>query len=361
MFVKRAAGLAAGVGVLLLAGTLPAAADGPGHNEYRQRNLVSDIPGVARVTDPNLVNPWGMSAGPSTPVWVSDADADVTTLYQGGINGSKLDVIPLVVTIPNGAPTGQVYNPTGDWVVSNGADSGPALFIFASESGTISGWNPAVPSPAPSTQAQVGISKPNAIYKGLAISTGGGGDYLYAANFHTGRINVFDGSFNQVNWPGAFRDPSLPPRFAPFNIQNLDGRLYVAYAKQDADAEDEIAGPHLGYVDVYGLDGHLISRLVSRGRLDAPWGLAIAPSNFGRFSGDLLVGNFGDGRISAYDPMTGQPHGQLRHPDGSKIEIQGLWGLMFGNGVAGSPNTLLFTAGIGDEAHGLMGTIEALP
>jgi uncharacterized protein (TIGR03118 family) len=331
-----------------------------GRNEYRQTNLLSDIPGVARNTDPNLVNPWGMAAGPTTPIWVSDNGTDKTTLYSGAIAGSPLLPAALVVGIPNGEPTGQVFNPSTDFVVSNGAAHGAALFIFASESGSITGWNPGVPAPAPSTSAQVGITVPDAVYKGLAITTGSHGDFLYAANFHSGTIDVFNGSYQLVHRSGSFTDPSLPSGYAPFNIQNIGGRLYVTYAKQDAAKHDDVAGAGHGFVDVFDLRGHLVQRLVSRGQLNSPWGLAIAPSGFGRFSGDLLVGNFGDGTINAYNPNTGHFIGQLKNEDGNVIAINGLWGLRFGNGTAGSATTLVFTAGIADEAHGLMGTIEAV-
>ena len=329
-------------------------------NEYRQTNLLSDIPGVARNTDPNLVNPWGMAAGPTTPIWVSDNGADVTTLYSGAINGSQLLPAALVVGIPNGAPTGQVFNPSTDFSVSNGTAMGAPLFIFASEAGSITGWNPGVPPPAPSHSAQVGVTVPDAVYKGLAITTGSHGDFLYAANFHAGTIDVFDGKYEPVHRSGAFMDPSLPAGYAPFNIQNIDGRLYVTYAKQDAAKHDDVGGAGHGFIDVYSLHGRLLQRLVSGGALNSPWGLALAPDGFGRFSDDLLVGNFGDGTINAYDPATGQFKGQLKNEDGHVIAINGLWGLRFGNGTAGTPTTLVFTAGIGDEAHGLMGTIEAV-
>ncbi len=334
--------------------------DHRGKNDYRQTNLLSDIPGVARNTDPNLVNPWGMAAGPATPIWVSDNGTDVTTLYSGGIAGSQLLPAALVVGIPNGEPTGQVFNPSTDFGVSNGAAHGVPLFIFASESGSITGWNPGVPPPAPSTSAQVGVTVPNAVYKGLAISTGSHGDFLYAANFHAGTIDVFNGSYQLVHRSGDFTDPSLPAGYAPFNIQNIGGRLFVTYAKQDAEKHDDVAGAGHGFVDVFDRHGHLLQRLVSRGALNSPWGLALAPAGFGRFSGDLLVGNFGDGTINAYNPFTGHFAGQLKNEDGNVIAINGLWGLRFGDGVAGSPTTLVFTAGIADEAHGLMGTIEAV-
>jgi uncharacterized protein (TIGR03118 family) len=265
-----------------------------------------------------------------------------------------------VVDIPGGAPTGQVFNPTPGFVVRDGAASGPALFLFDSEVGLVTGWNPGVPPPPLSTQAQVGARVRNAIYKGLALATTSSGTFLYGADFHHGRIDVFDESFNRVHLSGRFRDRELPRGFAPFNIQELEGRLYVAYAKQDAARADEIAGPGLGFVDVYSTSGHLLRRLVRRGQLNAPWGLVRAPAaGFGRFSGALLVGNFGDGRINAYDPRSGEFLGRLRHEDGSPIEIEGLWTLRFGNGITGNPTTLLFTAGIDDEAHGLFGAIEA--
>jgi uncharacterized protein (TIGR03118 family) len=245
-------------------------------------------------------------------------------------------------------------------VVHAGAASGPALFLFDSEAGLVTGWNPGVPPPPPSTQAQVGASVHDAIYKGLAIATTAAGTFLYGADFHHRRIDVFDEGFNRVHLSGRFRDRKLPRGFAPFNVQELGGRLYVAYAKQDAAREDEVAGPGLGFVDVYSTSGHLLRRLLRRGQLNAPWGLVRAPAGFfGRFSGALLVGNFGDGRINAYDPTTGAFLGRLRHEDGSPIEIEGLWALRFGNGVTGNPTTLLFTAGIDDEAHGLFGAIEA--
>jgi uncharacterized protein (TIGR03118 family) len=345
--------------LVALAPAAPGAAAQPG-NAYHQTNLVSDLPGLAQLTDPDLVNPWGLAAGPATPAWVADNGTDKATIYPGFVNGSPITKAGLVVNIPGGAPTGQVFNPTPGFVVHSGDASGPARFIFDSEAGLITGWNPAVPPPPPSTQAQVGASVPDAIYKGLAIATTSAGTLLYAADFHHARIDVFDSNFNRVLLPGGFTDPGIPRGFAPFNIQELGGRLYVAYAKQDAAAEDEVAGPSLGFVDVYSTSGQLLRHLIQRGQLNAPWGLVLAPAaGFGRFSGALLVGNFGNGRINAYDPASGEFLGRLRHEDGSPIEIEGLWALRFGNGVTGDPTTLLFTAGIDDEAHGLFGAIQA--
>jgi uncharacterized protein (TIGR03118 family) len=341
----RSLGILAATVALALSGVSAADAHGPG-NVYKKRNLVSDIDGVARITDPNLVNPWGLSAGPSTPVWVADNGTDVSTLYSGGVQRSVPVIVPLVVGIPEGAPTGTVFNPTSGFPV-NGA---PARFIFDSEAGTITAWNSG-------TTAQTVVPSSGAIYKGLAIATKGKDALLYAADFHGAKIDVFDHAFAPTTVPGGFVDPNLPAGFAPFNVQELAGRIVVAYAKQDADAEDEVAGDGLGYVDVYDTSGRLLRRLISQGHLNAPWGLALAPRHFGAFSGDLLVGNFGDGAINAYDPRTGQFDGQLMNKDGNPIKINGLWALRFGNGVTGTPTTLLFTAGIADEDHGLFGEI----
>jgi uncharacterized protein (TIGR03118 family) len=341
--------------------TLPAPRAGAAGNSYRQLNLVSDIPGKAQLTDPNLVNPWGMAAGPATPVWAADNGTGVATIYPGAVGGTPLSIAPLVVRIPGGAPTGQVFNGGSGFVVSDGqGHSGPALFIFASEAGKITGWNPNVPPPAPSTRAQTGVTVEHAVYKGLAIASTSGGDFLYAANFHSGHVDVFNASFKKVHLPGGFRDPNLPAGFAPFGIQTIGSTVYVAYAKQDEAREDEVAGPGLGFVDAFDTSGHLRMRVASRGALNAPWGLALAPaSGFGAFSGDLLVGNFGDGRINAFDPATGAFRGTLRHPNGKAIQIDGLWAIRFGNGVTGGPTDLLFDAGIRDEAHGLLGIVSA--
>jgi uncharacterized protein (TIGR03118 family) len=277
---------------------------------------------------------------------VSDNGTDVSTLYSGGVRKSIPVTLPLVVGIPGGAPTGMVFNATAGFKV-NGA---PAHFIFDSEAGTITAWNAG-------TQAMTEATTPGAVYKGLAIASNGNATMLYAANFHTGKIDVFNDAFAPTTVPGGFADPNLPAGFAPFNVQEIAGRLVVSFAQQDPNSSDELHGPGLGYVDVFDTNGHLLRRLVSQGALNAPWGLALAPRHFGPFSGDLLVGNFGDGAINAYDPRTGAFRGTLENKDGNQIKINGLWALRFGNGVIGTPQTLLFTAGIGDEAHGLFGEI----
>jgi uncharacterized protein (TIGR03118 family) len=324
-------------------------------NSYTVDPLVSDngVPGT--VTDPDLVNPWGLAASPTGGAWwVADNGTGVSTLYDG--TGAKF---PLTVTIPGGAPTGVVFNPGSGFVVTLGDDSGPARFIFASEAGIISGWNPAVPSPPVSTVAVPAAVREGAIYTGLAL----GPSFLYAADFHNARVDVFDDSFQLVTLAGSFVDPALPEGYAPFGIHTIAGRIYVTYAKQDDAAEDAVAGQGLGFVNAFDLDGNLIARAASRGQLNAPWGLARAPVDFGRFSGDLLVGNFGDGEISAFEEVSVgvfELSGQLKGSRGGPLAIDGLWALGFGNGITTGPrNTLFFTAGPDDETHGLFGSITA--
>jgi uncharacterized protein (TIGR03118 family) len=338
----------------------PAAAQ-PGHGGFAVHNLVSDVPGLADLTDATLVNPWGMAQAPTSPVWVADNGTNSATLYRGdGVVGPVMK-LGLTVSLPGDGPTGQVFNPTTGFVVSDGAGhSGPAVFIFDTESGDVVGWNPAVPPPPPSTVAEVGAHVDGAIYKGLTMASVGGEPFLYAANFHAGTIDVFDSSFHLTDLDGSFSDPDLPKGYAPFNVAVLGGQIYVAYAVQDADAEDEVAGQGRGLVDVFDTSGHFIRRLVSHGQLDAPWGLALAPAGFGSFGGDLLVGNFGNGRINAYDPQSGEFQGKLRGEDHKPIAIDGLWALMFGNGTTADTSTLLFSAGIDDETHGLLGTIRTV-
>jgi uncharacterized protein (TIGR03118 family) len=294
-----------------------------------------------------------MSFSPTTPLWVSNNGSDSTTLYHGATLGVPFSKVPLTVSIPDGAPTGQVFAGGSDFMVGGA----PAFFIFASEHGSIDAWQGAL---VPKTMALSVATVPGAIYKGLAISTGTGGSWLYAANFASGHIDVFNSMYVLQNWHDAFKDREIPDGYAPFNIQNLGGKLYVTYAKRGPTGDD-VAGLGHGFVDVYSTTGHLLQRLVSRGRLDSPWGLQIAPAGFGRFGGDLLVGNFGNGRINAYSTRNGEYEGTLTGTNGKPIWIDGLWGLQFGNGVAGTPMTLLFSAGPDGEAHGLLGSLTVAP
>ena len=330
---------------------------------YLVHDLVSDQQGVAPITDPHLVNAWGIAVGPQA-MWVSANGKDLSDVYTGDVAGSPFTKNPLEVNIPVGEPTGQVLNNTAsDFFVSDGTNTGQALFIFASESGVVSGWSPAVPPPAPSTEAQLGFqASDGAVYKGIALANdaANGKNFLYVADFHNNQIDVLDSRFALTSLGDSFVDPNLPSGFAPFNIAAINGQLYVSYAKQDSDQHDDVAGPGNGFIDVFSTDGDFVKRLVSQGQLNSPWGMVVAPSNFGDFSNDLLVGNFGDGRINAYNPTSGAFLGTLSSSKGHPLVTPGLWGLAFGNGTtAGNPNTLYFAAGPDDESHGLLGKITA--
>jgi uncharacterized protein (TIGR03118 family) len=308
--------------------------------------LVSDQPGVAPNTDPNLVNAWGLTSGPTTPWWVADNGTDKSTLYNGaGVPQS------LVVNVHN-APTGTVFNSTTGFALPTG---GVARFLFDTEEGKVLGWNPAQGT----NSVVVADLHDDASYKGLAIANTAAGPRLYAADFHNAKVDVFDGSFNPVL--GGFVDPALPSGYAPFGIQTIGNRVFVSYAQQDAEAGDEVAGQGKGVVDAYDTAGNLLSRVAQHGQLNAPWGLAVAPDSFGRFAGDLLVGNFGDGQINAYREHNGNfTHaGELRDESGKSLSIDGLWALEVAQGGNnGTPGTLYFTAGPDDETHGLFGQIN---
>jgi uncharacterized protein (TIGR03118 family) len=336
---------------MLGAGTAVAAT--PHHDTgpaISQTNLVSDLPGLAQLTDPSLVNPWGLTFGPTTPIWSANNGADNSTLYSGG--ASTVAKVPLTVSITDGAPTGTVFNDTTDFSV-NGV--GPARFIFDSEAGDITAWNPAAAATTAVREAHVR----GAIFKGLALLHTKFGPFLLAADFHHGRIDVFDRNFHQVKLPRAFfHDPRLPRGYAPFNVAVLGNSIYVSYAKQDAHASDEVDHPGFGFVDRYSSVGLFQHRVASRGTLNAPWGMTIAPDSFGRLAGDLLVGNFGDGHISVFDPHSGRFHGLLRGTNGRPITIHGLWSLLPGTATTGGTDAVWFSAGIDNEAHGLLGLLR---
>jgi uncharacterized protein (TIGR03118 family) len=322
---------------------------------------------MARLSDPHLVNPWGISFTPAGFFWLADNGSGASTLYDGE-GGSLSPGAVLGVTIPTpsgpaGSPTGTVFHDGPGFMVSANGKSGPSQFLFATEEGTIAGWNFDVDP----SQAVVAVdSSPNSnltgagVYKGLALAETQRGTFLYAANFRAGNIDVFDQSFAAVRLPGAFADPNLPAGYAPFNIQTIAGNLFVAYAKQDGARHDEVDGPGNGFIDVFDPAGNLLRHFAGGGQLDAPWGMALAPDGFGAFSNDLLVGNFGDGHINAFDPQSGAFRGPLTDANGTPIVIDSLWALTFGNGGgAGDPQSLYFTAGVAYEQHGLFGKLEA--
>jgi uncharacterized protein (TIGR03118 family) len=341
--------------VSMLGGAHPAAA------QYVQHNLLSDQAGKADLVDPSLVNGWGLSRSATSPWWISDNGTGNTTLYNVGTH-----MIQLTFTVPGangqqGTPTGQVNNGGTGFVVNNGAGTSPARFIFAGEDGTISGFR----------GSPIVIKVPNstgAVYKGLAIDSITNGKFLYATDFHNGRVDVFDSNWTPVHTPGAFVDPKLQKGFAPFGIQAIQIgtaiQIFVTYAKQDDAAHDDVAGQSLGFVSRFSTDGTFLGRVATRGQLNSPWGIALAPSNFGPFSGDLLVGNFGNGQILAYQM---QPDGTfefvdfLKGSDKKRIVIDGLWAIAFGSGnpnnSSGPANTLFFAAGPDEEAHGLFGSL----
>jgi uncharacterized protein (TIGR03118 family) len=333
------------LGALVVAAPLSAAEP----TGFTVNPLVSDQPGMAPVTDPDLVNPWGLTSSATSPWWVSDNGTDKSTLYRGS-DGAKQ---ALVVSVPGG-PTGTVFNPTAGFVLPTG---GKALFLFDGEDGIVRAWNGAQGTTAIVVKDRSDVG---AIYKGLAIADTANGPRLYAADFHNARIDVLDGSFGLVPNSG-FDDPSLPQGFAPFNVKVLGDRVFVAYAEQDVDAEDEVAGQGRGRMDVYDLAGNLLGGITGHGQLNAPWGLAIAPASFGTFAGDLLVGNFGDGQINAFREVSpGQfvHDGELRGSDNKPLAIDGLWALQVSQGGNnGTAGQLFFTAGPDEETHGLFGTI----
>jgi len=334
-----------------------------GHdNEFRQTNLVSDLNTVgAQVVDPNLKNPWGLAFGPTTPLWVADNGTSIAGVYPVSPAGPTAQPSRLDVTLPpaDSAPTGQVFNPTGDFVVKSKAGMGPALFIFSSEGGQIIAWNPAAdPVVNGKSTAQTEFSSKTAVYKGLAIASTRFGTFLYASNFHDNRVDVFNTRFHRVHLFGDFRDRHLPRGYAPFGIRAINGLIYVTYAKQDADRHDDVAGPGHGFIDVFTPSGFMLERLVSRGALDSPWGLEVAPQGFGPFGGKLLVGNFGDGKIHAYGLFSGRPDGTLRTKHHKPITIDGLWALQVGTATTGGTGTLLFSAGLNGEADGLVGALN---
>ncbi len=342
----------AGVGLAVgLAGRAGAATG------YTETKLVSDLALVGVTQDANLKSPWGLAYGPTSPFWVANESAGYVTLYDG--TGTALG---LLVTVPPPSGGSAPSHPTG--IAFNGtSDFGSKTFLFATEEGTISGW---AGSDGTTAVLEVDNSSSGAVYKGLAVGSTGGSRYLYATNFNSGAIDVFDATFAPTTLPGSFTDPTLPSGFAPFGIENIGGVLYVTYAKQDGSAFDDVPGAGNGYVDEFDTDGSFMLRLISGGTLDSPWGVALAPATFGDFASDLLVGNAGDGTINAFDPSTGSYLGTVSDGAGNPIVLPRVFGLRFGNGGSGgSTDALYFNARepvqgvVGD--HGLFGKLTASP
>ena len=343
---------------------------------YKQTNLVSDVMGAAAVQDPNLVNAWGLSRSSTSPWWVSDNGTGLTTLYTGTgsiipINGTGFVTIPPPKNAPEGttsAPTGTVFNGSTDFVLP--APNGkPAVFLFCTEDGTISGWNG-----GPIAFLAVDNSNPafgmGAVYKGMTTAVLNGKRYLYVTNFRAGRVEVYDAQFHPVHFPGnafspfddGFDGGFVPFGFAPFNIQNVGGALFVTYAKQDSARHDDVAGDGSGFVEIFTPDGKHIAHLQHGPWLNSPWGVVWTPRDFGVFSNTILIGNFGSGKIAAFNGFTYKFIGFVKNLDDSVLSINGLWALAFGNGGnAGPSTTLFFSAGLNDEADGLFGTLTASP
>jgi uncharacterized protein (TIGR03118 family) len=329
----------------------------PMQSSFGVTALVSDGVVSAAHADANLKNPWGVAFNPKGFVWVADNGTNVATLYDG--NGVPQS---LVVTIPEGkngsaSPTGIVFNGTQSFTVTENGKSGVAAFIFAGEGGTITAWAPAVGPTNAFVMYDDGTG--GAVYKGLALAAMNGNNFLYATDFHNNKIDVFNTAFTKVAMPGAFTDPAIPAGFAPFGIQAIGSNLFVTYAMQDGARHDDVAGAGLGMVDVYDTAGNLKQHFATGGLLNAPWGIAQAPGNFGTMSGAILIGNFGDGTINAFNASSGQSMGRLNGPNGSPVVENGVWGIAFGNDLSNQPsNTLFFAAGPNDEANGVYGRID---
>jgi uncharacterized protein (TIGR03118 family) len=333
-------------GLLLVAAVMFTAASARA-DTYSWTNFQSDIAGVAQHTDPNLVNPWGMAVSSGGTIWVSDNGTGVSTLYgqNGAANSLIVEIPPAKHNKDGGNPTGVVFNSTSSFPVTKNGNSQPARFIFVSEDGSISGWNNTLDL----THAIIAVDNSqgghHAIYKGATLGVAGGHNFLYATDFHNGQVDTFDENFHQVT-PNGFVDPSLPAGYAPFGIRNFNNEIFVTYAKQDKHREDDVACPGCGFINVFDTSGTLLRHLVSDGNLNAPWGLT-------EVEGNLWVGNFGDGRINVYNPMSGAFIEQLMRLDGTPLQFDGLWDMLPAQDGGG----VFFTAGIADEEHGLFGEI----
>lgn len=335
--------------------------------KFTQTLLVSDMPGMAKNTDSSLINPWGMALGLNSGIWVAVNGSGKATTYDG--TGQAIPSgSPQIVTFPlpkNGSgtmrPTGVVTNATDGFVISAGGKSAPSTELFATEDGTIAGWSASV-DPTKAVTA-VNSSSSGAVYKGLALGFNGAGAFLFATNFSAGTVDVFDSTFKPVRSQGMFNDPQIPSGYAPFGISAINGNLYVTYAQQDTDKEDDVPGQGHGFIDIFDTEGRLIKRFINQGRLNSPWGMAWAPfEGFGSFGNALFVGNFGDGSINAFDFDSGDFLGTITDAAAKPITIPGVWALQFGLGVSGTASsTIFFTAAGADEQHGLLGTLAVIP
>jgi uncharacterized protein (TIGR03118 family) len=351
VFTTRRSAVLVAAALLLLIGA-PASASSPTFR-FGETDQVSNQSGQAMLVDSDVVNAWGLALGPTTPLWVANNGSNTATLYSGGLNGATVGKVGLTVTVDSDGPTGQVFNPSSsDFTVTTAAGTGPARFIFDSESGDIAAWAPA----ATGTHAVVQQHVDGAVFKGLALWPTPLGSFLLATDFIGGHVDVFDSHFQQVDTGHAlFADSRLPRGYAPFDVMVSGDRVFVTYAKQQAGSEDEAHGPGLGIVDEYTDLGTRVHRVATHGTLNAPWGLAIAPAGFGNLGGDLLVGNFGDGRINVFHGS--DFIGQLRNPQNRAITIDGLWALLPGTATTGGTNTVWFSAGPHDENDGLVGQL----
>jgi uncharacterized protein (TIGR03118 family) len=358
----KASGAVAAIAVLgtLVSGLAACGGGGTGSPPtpvaFASTTLVSDGSIAAAHTDPNLKNGWGVAFNPTGTFWVSDNAANKSTLYDG--NGV---VQSLVVTIPAGSSgtagnTGMIFNAASGFAISSGGNTSNAVFMWATEGGTIAAWSPKVLP----TQAVTAFDDQagGANYKGLTQSTSNGEAFIYATDFHNSKVDVFDTSFNKVHLAGQFDDPNLPAGFAPFGIQAIGTNIFVTYAMQNSTKSAQVVGAGLGILDEFDTSGNFVKRIESNGGpLNAPWGIAQAPANFGPLSNDLLVGNFGDGTIEAFDPNTGSDLGKLIQKDGTPFTQPGLWGMSFGNDVDNQPKNTLFYAA-GSKTTGVFGRID---
>jgi len=357
---RRSFGVLAAVAALVLG--LPAAASAGRHDDFvaHQANLVSDVAGMAPLTDPDLVNPWGLSLNATSPLWVSNAGSRASTLYTSapGSGAASKNAVVRPTFPALGEPTGQVANTGTGFVLTKGALSGPARFLFVTLEGQVTAWNPQLDGTTGDVEVKAAV--PGAVYTGVTLVTAPTGDRLYAADFSKKSIDVFDAAFTPVPTTSAqFRDFRVPNDFAPFNVQNLGGNLYVAYAKVDPRTFDSVDGPGLGFVDEFSPDGKLLARVAARQSLNSPWGLAMAPASWGNLAGALLIGNFGDGRINVVLPNGHGIAGLLRDSvTDQPLKIPGLWALQAGNPAAAGADSLWFSAGIDNENHGLLGVLS---